>query len=245
MGRPFQQQRHAEVPASPEQVWEAIATGPGISSWFMGRNEVAGGRVRSAFGGYRAELAVSADEPARRFAYGSPPDGDGRFIAYEFLIEGRAGGSTVLRAVTSGFLPGEDWADEYEAMTLGTDLYFQTLVEYLSNFAGQVATQVTVFRHDESTWDRTRPAILGALGLNDGVTVGDVFHATSETMGKLDGTVYSTNAFTLGLRTDDALLRFIRGFGKGDIAAHLLFAPGVDQQAAEDSWRTWLEDLSP
>ncbi|MDG4788001.1 hypothetical protein O7626_19000 [Micromonospora sp. WMMD1102] len=28
------------VPATPEQVWAAIATGPGIDSWFMGRNEV-------------------------------------------------------------------------------------------------------------------------------------------------------------------------------------------------------------
>jgi hypothetical protein len=211
----------------------------------MGRNEVAGGLVRTAFGGYTPELVVSADDPPRRFAYGSPPDGDGRFIAYEFLIEGRLGGGTVLRTVTSGFLPGEDWADEYEAMTLGTDLYFQTLAEYLSNFAGKIATPITVFGSQASTWNRTRAAILNALGLGTAVAAGDEFHATSETLGTMDGNVYFANAFTLGLRTQDSLLRFIRGFGKGDIAAHLLFAPEVEEQTVESSWRTWLEDLSP
>ena len=37
------------VHATPEEVWQAIATGPGIDSWFMGRNEVEpgeGGRPR-------------------------------------------------------------------------------------------------------------------------------------------------------------------------------------------------------
>ena len=28
-------QVEVEVPGTPEEVWEAIATGPGISSWFM------------------------------------------------------------------------------------------------------------------------------------------------------------------------------------------------------------------
>ena len=122
MGRQFEQHREAEVPASPQEVWAAIATGPGIDSWFMGRNEVEagdGGAVRTAFGEYAPELPITGWDPARRLAYGSGRAPDGRFIAYEFLIEGRAGGSTVLRVVTSGFLPGDDWAEEFEAMTLG------------------------------------------------------------------------------------------------------------------------------
>ena len=28
-------QAEVEVPGTPEQVWQAIATGPGISSWFV------------------------------------------------------------------------------------------------------------------------------------------------------------------------------------------------------------------
>ncbi len=108
MGRPFEQRKEAEVPASPDEVWAAIATGPGIDSWFMGRTDVrpgAGGTVRTVMGEYAPELGVTAWDPARQFAYRSGKAPDGRFIAYEFLIEGRTGGSTVLRTVTSGFLP--------------------------------------------------------------------------------------------------------------------------------------------
>ena len=141
MGHPFEQRSHAEVPASPDEVWAAIASGPGIDSWFMGHSEVqpgASGTVRTVFGEYAPELDVTTWDPARRFAYRSGEAPDGRFIAYEFLIEARAGGSTVLRTVTSGFLPGDDWADEFEAMTLGGEMYFRTLVEYLSSLRGPV-----------------------------------------------------------------------------------------------------------
>ena len=36
-----------EVPGTPEQVWEAIATGPGITAWFMPARveERAGGEI--------------------------------------------------------------------------------------------------------------------------------------------------------------------------------------------------------
>ncbi len=74
----------------------------------MGRSEVqpgADGTVRTVFGAYAPELDVTAWDPARRFAYRSGKAPDGRFIAYEFLIEGRAGSSTVLRTVTSGPRP--------------------------------------------------------------------------------------------------------------------------------------------
>ena len=89
MGHRFAQHKEAEVPASPDEVWAAIATGPGIDSWFMGRNEVeagAGGAVRTVFGEYAPELEITEWDPARRFAYGSGQAPDGRFIAYEFLI---------------------------------------------------------------------------------------------------------------------------------------------------------------
>ena len=49
MGHEFAQHKEAEVPASPDEIWAAIATGPGIDSWFMGRSDVqpvGGRRVR-------------------------------------------------------------------------------------------------------------------------------------------------------------------------------------------------------
>ena len=52
MGHQFAQHHEAEVPAGPDEVWAAIATGPGIDSWFMGRNEVTAGAVRRNAGPY-------------------------------------------------------------------------------------------------------------------------------------------------------------------------------------------------
>ena len=242
MGQPFAQDYTADVPASPDQVWAAIATGPGIDSWFMGRNEVqagAGGAVRTVFGEYAPELEITGWDPARRFGYRSGQAPDGRFIAYEFLIEGRAGGSTVLRTVTSGFLPGEDWADEFEAMTLGGELYFRTLVEYLTYFAGRFATPVTAFGPSGPSWSRDRSLLCRELGLAEAPQPGEPVRFTGE-IGPADGVVYFANAHAIGVRTSDALYRFMRGFGKPVIAAHHLFAADAEPDQARQAWEAWL-----
>ena len=186
MGHPFERRGQAEVPATPDEVWAAVASGPGIDSWFMGHSEVepgANGTVRTVFGEYAPELDVTAWDPARRFAYGSGGAPDGRFIAYEFLIEGRAGGSTVLRTVTSGFLPGDDWAEEFEAMTLGGEMYFRTLVEYLTYFAGRFAAPVTAFGPPGTAWSRDRALLCRALGLPESARPGDQARVADDAIG--------------------------------------------------------------
>ena len=245
MGHQFAQHHEAEVPAGPDEVWAAIATGPGIDSWFMGRNEVTAGTVRTVFGEYAPELEITESAPAHRFAYRSGQAPDGRFIAYEFLIEGRAGGSTVLRTVTSGFLPGEDWADEFEAMTLGGELYFRTLVEYLTYFAGRFAAPVTAFGPSGPpgppgpSWTRNRSLLCRELGLAEAPQPGDPVRFTGE-IGSADGVVYFANAHAIGVRTPDGLYRFMRGFGKPVIAAHHLFAADAEPDQARQAWEAWL-----
>jgi uncharacterized protein YndB with AHSA1/START domain len=242
MGRQFEQHHAAEVPATPDEVWAAIATGPGISSWFMGRNEVKdglGGTVRTVFGEYRPELEITGWDPGRRFAYRSGQGPDGRFIAYEFLIEGRAGGSTVLRTVTSGFLPGEDWAGEFEAMTLGGELYFGTLAEYLTYFRGRFATPVTAFGPPGTSWSRDRASLCRELGLTGSPGLGDPVRLPGE-VGPAHGTVYFANAHAIGVRTPDALYRFMRGFAKPVIAAHHLFGADAEPDQAQRAWEAWL-----
>jgi uncharacterized protein YndB with AHSA1/START domain len=234
MGHEFERDDRVEVDATPEDVWTAIATGPGIDSWFMGRNEVADGKVRQSFGGYEPEHRVTAWEPLRRFAYRSD-DADGRFVAYEFLVEGREHGSTVLRMATSGFLPGDDWAAEYDAMTKGTDLFFATLATYLRHFAGRTAVPVTVFGPMITDWTRARATLTAALGLPADPRPGDRAHAA----GLLDGEVYFANEDTVGIRTPGALFRFLRGFAGPVIAGHHLF-DGADPGAQERAWQAWL-----
>jgi uncharacterized protein YndB with AHSA1/START domain len=239
MGRDFEIHHDAVLVASPEQVWDAVATGPGVSSWFVGRTEIADATVRTTFGdGWILPARVTADEHPHRFAYATDTGDDGRFIAYEYLIEARAGGSTVLRTVTSGFLPGDDWTDEFEAMGFGTALFFHTLVEYLTHFAGRTAVPVTAYGPPVDDWDATLARLQAALGLPGPPARGDTAR-----VGDVEGIVYFTNPHTVGVRTPHAIYRFIRGLHGSLIASQLLFTDSPDTTAAANDWQAFLTDL--
>ena len=60
-----------EVPGTPEVVWQAIATGPGISSWFVPTTveEREGGSIVCNFGpGMESLSTITTWEPPQRFA---------------------------------------------------------------------------------------------------------------------------------------------------------------------------------
>jgi uncharacterized protein YndB with AHSA1/START domain len=247
MGREWEQHDDVEIDATPQQVWEAIATGPGYDSWYMGHTEVEpgeGGAVRTDLGGYVMQSTITAWEPLRRFAYRGDETPDGRFIAFEFLIEGREQGSTVLRLVTNGFLPGDDWEAEYDAMRKGGAMYFATLVAYLTHFAGRTATPITaaapMVPDTRGVFDRV-PA---ALGLPAEPAVGDRVRVTPEGLPPIDGVVDFVNPDAIGVRTADALYRFIRRFFGPMIVTHHVFAEAVDQKKTEQAWLAWLARLS-
>ena len=238
MGHEFELNDAAEVDATPEQLWEAIATGPGIDSWFMGRNEVSGGTggvVRAAFGEYEPSFGITTWDPLERLVYGTGPAPDGRRLGYEFLIEGRAGGSTVIRCVTSGFLPGDDWEDEFEAMTAGGAFFFRTLVEYVTHFSGRTAVPVTAFGPPVRAWGEAWAKLGAALGLS-----GRPAEADRVVVSGAEGVVYSVNDQTVGIRTADAMYRFLRGFQGPMMASHHVFTPGADAAAEEKAWTDWL-----
>ena len=92
MAHPFEVRKEIEVAASPDEVWEAIATGTGIDGWFLSTgNEVeprVGGRMHMSFGeGESAESTVTAWEPPHRFAYSSDAAPDGTLHAFEYVVE--------------------------------------------------------------------------------------------------------------------------------------------------------------
>lgn len=240
MGREFELPKEALVDVTPEEVWQAIATGPGIDSWFMGRTEVADGVVRTAFGGgTMPDSSITAAEPPGRLAHTSAVGEDGRFVAYEFLVEGRDQGSTMVRLVTSGFLPGDDWESEYEAMSQGLAMFFATLVEYLTWFRGRTATPVTAFGPPVGDWPRAWRVLHGELGLPPHPAPGDPVKVAPAGLPPVDGVVYFANAQTVGIRTPDALLRFLQGLPGCMIAAHHVFAG----DPAEEGWAAWLRHL--
>jgi hypothetical protein len=232
VGRDIDQTYDAVVDAAVDDAWDAISTGPGISSWFMGRAEVAGDTVRMVF----ADCAITASEPRERFAFTAPTGPDGRVIAYDLLLETAGGGVTSIRMVASGFLPGDDWHDEYEAMSHGHALFFRTLVEYLSNFAGRTATPVTAASGTVADRPAAWSAVRSALGLGGEPRVGD-----RATVRAVEGVVYHTSAQTLGVRTPGALYRFVEGLDGPMYAMHHVFAP--TDTDTDGSWSQWINEL--
>jgi uncharacterized protein YndB with AHSA1/START domain len=246
MTHPFEIELEAILPASPEEVWNAIATGPGINSWFMGRNEVEpreGGTAAMDTGGQRAEAVVTAYEPAKRFATRMAAAPDGQFMAFEYLIEGREHSSTVLRVVHSGML-GDDWQDEYDALRRGWPFHLHTLREYLTHFPGR--TGVPVFAMVQSGGkpaQEVRAAVTGALSLPALVTVGAHAHAEPAGLPPLDGEVTWSDDERFAIRTADGLYTF-HGFSGIALMFHHLFAPDAAKdtgtQTAETAWQHWL-----
>jgi uncharacterized protein YndB with AHSA1/START domain len=241
MGHAWEQRDEAVVAASVDEVWAAIATGPGIDSWFMGRNQVdpgPAGSVTTDVGGFVSTGAVTKWDPPNHFAYRSDEGGE-RFVAFEYLIEGRDHGSTVLRMVSSGFLPGDDWEAEFEAMTVGGAMYFGTLIAYLDHFAGRFATSINVTGPPVTDWPAAWAALRAGLGLGDQPAVGDPVRVTVPGVPHLDGVVDFVNSDAVGIRTADGLYRFIKGYiGSFFLGLHL-FAE-TDENQTSQAWQSWL-----
>ena len=88
--------KEVALAATPEEVWEAVATGPGITCWFV-PSEVeprVGGTITQDFGmPGKVEGVVTAWEPGRRFAFGAAgqPGPLGRHPGFRVPDLGRRG----------------------------------------------------------------------------------------------------------------------------------------------------------
>ncbi len=241
MGSPFEVVAEATVHATPDQVWEAIASSTGMDGWFMGDNEVEprlGGAVETRLPGFSMRSTITTFDPPHHFVTSSPTSEDGRFDVFTFELEGRDGGSTWLRLVHSGFLPQDDWETEYDALRNGDPAYLAKLVEYVEHFRGRQAVPITLWGPQVSR-ERAWAAFTAALGVAAQPQVGDPVRFRAEGIPDLDGEVdYVTRDF-LGFRTADGMYRFIHGLGTVAIGHHL-FVP-VDRASVEAAWQAWID----
>jgi uncharacterized protein YndB with AHSA1/START domain len=229
MSREFEVRKEVALEATPEQVWDAIATGPGLAAWFMPMEIDPDG------------TDVTAWDPPGRLAIRTPEAEDGSIQAFEYLVEGRGGGSTVLRFVHSGVV-GEEWGDEYESMTShGWDMYLHTLAQYLLHFPGRPATYVEAEAPASSsvrdTWTRLGPA----LGLSPQVAIGEQVRLELDGLALIEGAVDYVSPAFLGVRTADALIRFHdrATIGMPVAVSHHSYSD-VDHASIEKAWQSWL-----
>ncbi|RTL70839.1 MAG: SRPBCC domain-containing protein [Pseudonocardiaceae bacterium] len=239
--------------ATPEQVWEAIATGPGIATWFVPHRveERKGGTMSADFGGGFADTGrVTAWDPVRRFASGAltPPEEGKPDYAFEFLVEARDGGGAVLRFVQSGFLDGTEWDDEYGSYDAGWGLFLLNLQQYFAHFAGLPVANVVTMAWADGGASTLWPVLLRSLGLDARPAVGDTITLRPNGIVPVTGVVDVVTDEFLGVRSERGLHRIgAEGeAGCGVSAYHYFYGdPAPDTVALTGAWQSWLEWTVP
>lgn len=181
---PYRLEFAVEVPGTPEQVWQAIATAQGMSAWFLPTTleEREGGALHFAMGPEMgSDGRVTGWEPPRRIAYeedwaalmGKSPD-ELSPMTSEFVVEAQSGGTCVVRVTTSGFGVGADWeAEWWDDMGVQWRPAFDALRVYLAHFAGQEAVVLEVSETVVGDADALWSAVRDAAGLTgEGAVVG-------------------------------------------------------------------------
>jgi uncharacterized protein YndB with AHSA1/START domain len=230
MGKPFEIRKEIPLDATPEQVWEAIATGPGLTAWFMPMEVDADSSM------------VTSWEPGRRLAIRTPSAPDGSFQAFEYRIEAVGQGSTVLRFVHNGFT-SDDWGDEYDVMTSsGWDMYFHTLRQYLTHFTGRPAVYLEAEAPPASAKAEAWTRLVAALGLTDPVEVGAAVRLDLPGVGPVEGVVDYVMPTFVGLRAPLALIRFHgrARIGMPVAVSQHTYVTTFDVASAQRGWETWL-----
>ncbi|SEN96987.1 SRPBCC family protein [Actinacidiphila rubida] len=247
MGKPFEIVREFEVEASPEEVWDALTSGTAGWLWPMEYEPREGGAA--PHGG-----TVTAWDPPHRLAGRTEiaeadlPEGGPRqtLNQLDHLIEPREGGGSWVRYVHSGILV-DDWDNQYDGANRHTDFYLHTLRQYLLHFAGRRAT----FSGADGTSAASGApdaldAAARALGLPGGAAEGDAVRVLlpgAET--PVDAELDFRNAYFIGLRTPDAMVRV---FGRNRFGATVGvtvhdFAAGADAARTGARWQGWLDEV--
>jgi uncharacterized protein YndB with AHSA1/START domain len=249
-----------EVPGTPEEVWQAIATGPGISSWFVPTDmeQREGGTVVSHFGpgnSMDSIATVTTWEPPHRFVADSDGMGPGApTVATEWSVEARGGGACTVRVVHSWFASTDDWDGQYEQAENGWPAFFRILRLYLAHFSGQPCSAFQLMGVAPEPAEDAWAALTAGLGLPE-LTVGQ-YASTSGTAPVLGGIVE-------GIGTPDHPEILLRLDAPGPGIAHLiplriggmvylpirlfLYGDRATSVAAEAEpvWQAWLAEQFP
>ncbi|HVV18579.1 MAG TPA: SRPBCC domain-containing protein [Pseudonocardiaceae bacterium] len=244
MTHEFEIRDEITVDATPEQVWDAIATGPGVDAWFMGHSEFGtevGARASMTMGGQTGHSTITAYEPGKRFAYRGDDNPDGTFMAFEYLIEGRDGGSTTVRFVHSGLL-GDDWEAEYDALKHGDPMYLHQLAAYLKHFAGRTLKR-SVFAVGPQEPDQQKVwSVFGdVLGLDGPIVEGAAVRLGVDGLERTDGVVeYVSTPHYVGVRNTDGLHLLMHGYQNTVVVEVHGYTDGQAEDEQQAAWQGWL-----
>jgi uncharacterized protein YndB with AHSA1/START domain len=158
-----------EVPGTPEEVWDAIATGPGISKWFVPAKVEphVGGQMVLNFGpGMDSASDITAWDAPHRFSATSQGLGpNAPEMATEWTVEAHAGGTCTVRVVHSLFADTDEWDNQLGQVEAGWPAFFVVLRMYLSHYRGQPGAHFQVMAPVAGTVIEGWRTLIGKLGL--------------------------------------------------------------------------------
>jgi uncharacterized protein YndB with AHSA1/START domain len=247
-----------EVPGTPEEVWDAIATGPGMECWFVPAEveEREGGSITTDHGPFGESTGtVTAWEPPHRFAYEErdwhPDKADPPPWATEILVETRAGGTCLVRLASGLFSNAADWADEIDPTEDGWRHGLENLRLYLTHYRGLPCSSLFVLAQTEDPTGPAWEAVTGGLGLV-GAAEGDAFESTAGAP-RVRGVVETVEEQGIVVRTDEPAPGLVELFAFDFKGPTLIFVRGylygdTGPEAAsreEPVWREWLAERLP
>lgn len=240
-----------EVAGTPEEVWQAIATGPGISSWYVPHvvEERADGAATASFGpGPEMQVGgrVAAWEPPHRVVFDGGEGVPG--LAFEWLVEARDEGTCVVRLVNTGFGSGEEWDSQYDGMAEGWLLFLRNLKLHLEHFAGQSAVAVLPTAVWAGPRETTWATLTNELGIPTAPAVGDRIAVGAADAPRLAGAVVENAPWSLSLLLDEpspgTAFMAVEGHGEHIGVSIWCYLYGIEGAAAaerdEPLWWQWL-----
>ena len=238
-----------EVHGTVEEVWDTIATGPGITSWFIPHeiDEHEGGKVVMDFGSDfgKHTATVTVWDPPHRVVFTSIDEGP---LAYEWLVEARDGGTCIVRLVNSGFGEGGEWDNEFAGMSEGWPMFLENLRLQLTHFRGQRARAIIPTVMTTGSKDAAFERMCTALGVRTDLEAGERFETAAPDAPPMAGTVATVirrpgnTAYHLLLDAPVPGTAFVTAEGMGDQVgcSTYLYLYGPDAQDLEDVWSPWL-----
>jgi uncharacterized protein YndB with AHSA1/START domain len=246
-----------ELPGTAEQIWDAIATGNGISSWFLPTDveEREGGAVCFHMGETDSPGTVTGWAPPHRFAVEEPNWAQlaGQDVssvtplATEFLVEAQSGGTCIVRVISSAFGTGADWEQEFfDEMEKGWTPFFDHLRLYLTYFPGQRVTSLSTDADVSGAPVAVSAAIRDELGIAEVGQAVDVrgMRGEVERLGETDVLVRLTEPIPGML----ALFTFDKGDGvtSARVEGYLFSSDAPNFVERErPAWQDWLKNLVP
>lgn len=242
-----------EVPGTPDEVWTAVATGPGISSWYVPHEveERAGGAAVARFGpgdDMKVPGRVAVWEPPRRICFDGGEGSEGG-LTFEWIVEPIPDADNcVVRLVNAGFGQGGPWDGMYDAMVGGWRMFLSNLRLHLQHFRGlgaMTALPTAMWDGPPSTaWAR----LCSELGVPDPPAVGDHLKLHPDGAPPLAGSVVAVEPTRISLLLDEPSpgTGFVAVEGDGDQVQVSIwtyrYGDEANEAAAADQsgWQAWL-----